>query len=234
MAGHTYAFSSNSLVVTDNNAKISTIGSEYQYFDFQAIDLQRLYHDIADLLNHTFQIPFYPEPVQEITANEDVCRVIRLLANSPAALLRFIYVYCLGHNRDYFSALLHQYTAADQPFLAFIEENFLNPWPVTRFAEEFNMPLRKFNLLFQEKFGTSAKHWLLVRRLEHAYKLLKSNKMRVLDIAMECGFSNHAHFTGSFRKHFNCSPSDVRQESIAEKATINRRGDMLYPRPASL
>lgn len=209
----TYSFPANYFVVTDTNARVHPKCKHCQSFDFHIGELQSLYRDISSLLDENNHGLFLRDTVRQIKADNEVARVVDLLANAknPATLLRFIYVYCLGHDRRYFSALLKQSIAGDQPFLDFIEANFLNPWSVSRFAKEFDMPLRKFNLLFQEKFGTSAKHWLLVRRLNHSRDLLLTTSMRILDIAMECGFSNHAHFTGSFRKQFDCSPSEARQ-----------------------
>lgn len=210
VTGQTYSVAGHRLVITDNSAKLLSVSPEDLLFDFQAADLLSLYHDVADLITPTALVPAHSPLLHEVAVNDEISRVIRLLSNSPAALLRFIYVYCLGHNRQYFSQLLQHYVAGNCAFLEFLEENCLNPWPVSRFAQEFNMPLRKFNLLFQEKFGVTAKQWLLARRLEHAFNLIKNTDMRILDIAFECGFGNHAHFTGSFRKHYKCSPSAIR------------------------
>jgi len=207
-----HSFSANYIVITDTDTKISPNGKNCFIIDFHVGDLQSLYRDIANLLDQKTPSIFYREPLRQIKADQEVARVIQLLANANrSTLLRFIYVYCLGYDQQYFSALLRQSVAGDQPFLDFIEKNFLNSWPISRFAKELDMPLRKFNLLFQEKFGTSAKHWLLIRRLEHAREMLLSTSLKVLDDATTCGFSNHAHFTGSFRKYFNCSPSEIRQ-----------------------
>lgn len=208
----TYAFPANYFVVTDTNAKVHQKCAHCQVFDFHIGELQSLYRDIANLLEEKTYNVFQRDTVKLVKADNEVAQVVHLLGNAknPATLLRFVYVYCLGHDRHYFSALLKQSIAGDQPFLEFIEKNFLNPWPISHFAKEFDIPLRKFNMLFQEKFGTSAKHWLLIRRLNHARELLLTTSMRILDVAIECGFSNHAHFTGSFRKHFACSPSEVR------------------------
>ncbi len=201
----------NSVVVAQHDTAPCSTSSDMQYFDFYPADFQRLYVDVVDLLSFTHGTLFWRAPIRTVKAQEDVISVLELLANgTPDTLLRFAYIYCLGVDRRYFSALLQQIMIGDEPFFEFIETNALNQWSVARYALEFNMPLRKFNLLFQEKYGSPAKRWLLERRLTHARELLLSSPMRVLDIALECGFSNHGHFTDSFRKRYLCNPTQFR------------------------
>lgn len=53
--------------------------------------------------------------------------------------------------------------------------------------------------------------WVMKARLERAYAQLKTNpRQSVSNIAYAWGFSDHAHFTRSFRKQFGLSPSEVR------------------------
>ncbi len=176
-----------------------------------ATDFLRLYPDIADLLDKTIPPRFVPEPMRIVAASAGVLETLTLLAGAaPLMLLRFLYAYCLALDRAYFSALARYAIAGDVALIQFIEENCLKQWSVERYAHEFDMPVRKFDLLFREKYGMSAKRWLLEKRLAHAREMLQSTSMRVLDIALECGFSNHAHFTDSFRKRFRCNPTQFR------------------------
>lgn len=201
----------NSVVMAHGEATPCGDKNDLKYFDFYPADFKRLYADTIDLLSVTHGSLFWRAPIRTVKAQNDVIHVLDLLAKgAPDTLLRFAYIYCLGVDPRYFSALLLHIMTGDEPFFEFIETHALNQWSVARYAEEFNMPLRKFNLLFQEKYGSSAKRWLLERRLTHARALLLSTRMRILDIALECGFSNHGHFTESFRKHYLCSPSKFR------------------------
>lgn len=214
--GQTHTFSPHSLVVTSSDAVVchGDMHGDVQCFDFSAADLHNLYPEVIDLLDTTPQELFWREPVRSIKAEKEVLVVIEGLADAHMALLRFTYVYCLGIDRRYFSELLRHVMTGDNSFLDFVERNYLNQWSVARFAEEFNMPLRKFSNLFQQKYGTSAKQWLLERRLMRARDLLLSTSMRVLDIALECGFSNHGHFTDSFRKRFFLNPTQFRLQNV--------------------
>ncbi|KAA5839269.1 helix-turn-helix transcriptional regulator [Pseudomonas chlororaphis] len=206
----------NSVVVASSEAAPCSTNSDLQYFDFYPADFKHLYADVVDLLGVTHGTLFWRAPIRMVKAQDDVIGVLELLAKgTPDTLLRFAYIYCLGVDRRYFSALLQHIMTGDEPFYEFIETHALNQWSVARYALEFNMPLRKFNLLFQEKYGLSAKRWLLERRLTRARELLLSTPMRVLDIALECGFSNHGHFTESFRKRYLCNPTQYRLRAQA-------------------
>lgn len=222
--GKVQVIAPNSLVVAHNGAVPCNTGSDIQYFDFYPADFQRLYADVVDLLGETHNTLFWRDAIRMVKAQTEVISVLELLARgAPETLLRFAYIYCLGVDQRYFSALLQHIITGDEPLFEFIETHSLNQWSVARYAQEFDMPLRKFNLLFREKYGLSAKRWLLERRLTHARKLLLSTPMRILDIALECGFSNHAHFTESFRKRFLCNPTQFRMQTPITSAISDTR-----------
>ncbi|CAI8741747.1 AraC family transcriptional regulator, exoenzyme S synthesis regulatory protein ExsA [Pseudomonas chlororaphis] len=205
----------HSLAMTQNTTLCSA-DPDIRCFDFHPAHFKHLYTEISDLLipaDHAF---FCPTPIRAVQIQEELTNVLELLAQgAPETLLRFAYVYCLGVDRRYFSALLQNLLTGDYPFLEFIETHALNQWPVARYALELGIPLRKFNALFQEKYGSPAKRWLLEKRLSRSRELLVSTPLRVLDIALECGFASHGHFTESFRKHYRCNPTQFRQQAQA-------------------
>ena len=41
--------------------------------------------------------------------------------------------------------------------------------------------------------------------------MMKNSKGTLMEIAIECGFSSHAHFTRSFQQALNVTPSDHRR-----------------------
>ncbi|HBO5145477.1 TPA: helix-turn-helix transcriptional regulator [Pseudomonas aeruginosa] len=207
--GEMLPFPNCSLLITSDN--VCPQKSGLPYFDFHESDFRELYTELIDLIGDSPTRTFVPRELRVVNADEDVMRVMELLMRGPRSmLLRFAYVYCLGIDRTYFSDFLRYLMSSECSFIEFIKANKLMPWSVAHFADEFGLPLRKFNLLFQEKFGVSAKRWLMEQRLQHARSLLLSTQMRILDIALECGFANHAHFTDSFRKRFLINPTATR------------------------
>lgn len=205
-----FAIPPNHLAIT---AELARINGQVHYFDFYNADLQPLRHEFKNLIApEQAQEKFKPLPVSVVDIGDKLMQLcVNLSRCNTAALLRFVYLYCVSQNQTYFSDLLAYLTTGDKQFYSFIERNFLQPWSVAQFAYQFGMPARKFNAIFIQRFGMSAKIWLLNRRLAHAQQLLQNTPMRILDIALECGFSNHAHFTSSFHRHFQLTPRAFRQ-----------------------
>jgi AraC family transcriptional activator of tynA and feaB len=60
---------------------------------------------------------------------------------------------------------------------------------------------------------TSLMQWIITKRLIHCHHQLVDHKRRnwkISQIAFDAGFNDLAHFSRSFRKHFNLSPSQAR------------------------
>ncbi|WP_240674564.1 helix-turn-helix transcriptional regulator [Burkholderia stabilis] len=212
-AGTIYRAPDESVIMTRADAELcdAGAGSDFQSVDFYPAHFRQIFAEVGELVDPDSHTRFWPEPLRVVEAPVAVIRMADLLSRaSPPLLLRFVYLYCLGADRAYFSRLMHHMMAGDTTFVDFVEANALRQWSVARFADSFGLPLRKFNILFTEKFGMPAKRWLLERRLGHAQHLLAATSMRVVDIALECGFASHAHFTDSFRKHFLCNPTQYR------------------------
>lgn len=211
--GETFEVPSGSLVFTGPNASAVAAREGIDTYVFHSGDFQEIYRELHDLAGRYRRgAPFWRQPVKKVTVPEDTINVIRHLGSvEPRAMLRFAYVYCMGTEPEYFSRLLHHLIDGSRDFFEFIEENSMSAWPVTQYAKALGIPVRKLNVLFYEKFGVSAKNWLLERRLQRARELLLLTSMKVTDIAQECGFNSHAHFSVSFRRRYEASPRLLRQ-----------------------
>lgn len=201
----------SSIVVVNSDTAPCCINSNMHQFDFQASDFKHLYTDFDDLLKPVSAEFFTLPPIRAVKVGGDVIDVLEMLAKgSLDNLLKFSYSYCLGVDREYFSALLQSIMLENQSLFAFMNTYALNQWSVERYAQEFGLSSENLNASFQTKLGISAKQWILKKRLSCAHELLISTSMRVKDIALQCGFSNHGHFTVSFRKRYNYSPIQYR------------------------
>ena len=59
--------------------------------------------------------------------------------------------------------------------------------------------------------GCSPHQWLTRLRVERAKTILRENSISLIDIALDCGFSSHAHFSNRFRQLVGVTPSEYRR-----------------------
>lgn len=72
-----------------------------------------------------------------------------------------------------------------------------------------------FERIFKEQTGlTVMKHVRHVKLVQSALELRLTNR-KIIDIALEAGYSNHESYSRAFRKHFDQSPSHYRREYTA-------------------
>jgi AraC family transcriptional regulator, transcriptional activator of the genes for pyochelin and ferripyochelin receptors len=62
---------------------------------------------------------------------------------------------------------------------------------------------------FKERFSVTPYDYSRQIRLRRAHEMLLSGALTVQQIAMSCGYSNHAAFTRSFREEFGYTPSET-------------------------
>lgn len=210
--GENLAIDSNQLVVTTEEATASAMSRDswLSIFCYPG-ELHALYHEIADLIGPSTEMNrFQLESVKILPVFDELSNVIEQLKGNRNLLIKFIFMYCLGMDNGYFSGLMRYFLAHNDKMLSYLEGNFMQPWPVTRFAENLGIEVRRLNFLFYKNYGVSAKQWLLERRLSYARQQLMVTEKKVADIALDSGFSNHAHFTESFKKRYLCSPTVLR------------------------
>ncbi len=204
----------NSLVVADINAQLGTSNSDKAFnLFFYTGEFYSVYKEVNSLMLSEQKQYVNLKTHYTIPTGPKFIEAVKILSNrfkNRHALLRFICVYCLSVEQSFFSNLIRQMISDNDSFFEFMEKSYLNNWSVNRYAEELGLPVRKLNFLFYEKYGISPKQWLLERRLRAAYEMLVSTEMQVSEIALECGFSNHAHFSDSFKKRYNHRPKDLR------------------------
>jgi YesN/AraC family two-component response regulator len=86
---------------------------------------------------------------------------------------------------------------------------------VDMLTQEVGISRAQLHRKMKEMTGISTSEFIRNIRLEQAARLLKEQKINVTQVAYTVGFSNLAHFSTIFRKHFGVSPSEYAGGSAA-------------------
>lgn len=81
-------------------------------------------------------------------------------------------------------------------------------------AAQAGLSASHFSRLFKQTIGQSPYQFLMHYRIEQAKKMLDNPNTLMIDIAMNCGFSDQAHFCRVFKKIANLTPKQYRQKQV--------------------
>jgi AraC-like DNA-binding protein len=90
---------------------------------------------------------------------------------------------------------------------AFMQQNFRFNVTLSRFAYLTGRSLATFKRDFEKLFQLSPSRWLVQRRLQEAYYLLKEQGRMPSEVYLEVGFENLSHFSFAFKKAYGLAPS---------------------------
>ena len=83
---------------------------------------------------------------------------------------------------------------------------------VEMLTQEVGISRAQLHRKMKEMTGISTSEFIRNIRLEQAARLLREQKLNITQVAYTVGFSNLAHFSTLFRKHFGLSPSEYAEQ----------------------
>lgn len=81
-------------------------------------------------------------------------------------------------------------------------------------AQSVKLSIGHFSHMFRKSTGQSPHQFVLRHRVERAKDFLRSPELRMLDVAVACGFKTQQHFARVFRQVCGVSPTEYRQEFL--------------------
>lgn len=95
-------------------------------------------------------------------------------------------------------------------FQDFISENLMEKFSLTDTAKRFGLDKYKFLRLFKHETGLTPNHYILLQRIEKCKKLL-NKETDLMEIAIENGFYDVAHFSRHFKRFTGVTPSEYKK-----------------------
>jgi AraC-like DNA-binding protein len=93
----------------------------------------------------------------------------------------------------------------------YISQHFAGELSVQALAQACNISVSALERRFRKHLKKTPHQYINEVRLDHAQQLLLETEKSIGTIALETGFADHSHFTRAFSRHFNLTPSKVRQ-----------------------
>lgn len=100
---------------------------------------------------------------------------------------------------------------AIQTSVDYIEMNLQEDISAEALAEMVGLSPFYFQRLFKRLVNRPLQEYIKLRRLARAIEALKSGNQRILDIAMDYGFSSHTNFTRAFKETYGITPEDYKK-----------------------
>lgn len=95
----------------------------------------------------------------------------------------------------------------------YINNHFQEKITTKTISEKLNISPTYFRHLFTNQLGISFKSYLTHVRMAQARKLLIATDINIIDVIMECGFTNANHFYQLFFDLTNMTPADFRKNN---------------------
>jgi AraC family transcriptional regulator len=94
-----------------------------------------------------------------------------------------------------------------------------NDLSLDEMAQSVGLSTAHFARMFRKSTGQTPHQFVLRQRIERAKTMLRAPDVRVLDVAVACGFKTQQHFAQVFRDVCRVSPTEYRQDFIGSENT---------------
>lgn len=95
-----------------------------------------------------------------------------------------------------------------------METHLADPLTLRQLAAITSTSERQLQRRFSQETGGGVMKAYMNLRLQKADELIRRTKLPFLEIALTTGFTNQAHFSKTYRQHFNASPSEQRRSRL--------------------
>lgn len=99
----------------------------------------------------------------------------------------------------------------------FMEQQLDHPPPLPAVARYVGISSRQLERAFKATFGITLVRFQRTMRLRYGRWMIDNRLASITQIALDCGFSDTAHFSREFRAHFGVSPSQYRMNEVTAR-----------------
>lgn len=116
--------------------------------------------------------------------------------------------------------------------LNYIDENYMYKLKLSHIAEKENLSVSYLSHFIKDNLNQSFQEYVNNHRFNQAKKLLLTTNMNLIDICIECGFSDYRYLYKAFKENYNCTPKEYaklhKQISLETKASSHESCENFY------
>lgn len=95
--------------------------------------------------------------------------------------------------------------------LNYIDENYMYKLQLSHIAKIENLSVSYLSHFIKDNLNQSFQEYVNNHRFNQAKKLLLTKNTKLIDICIECGFSDYRYLYKAFNENYNCTPSEYRK-----------------------
>lgn len=212
IAGQDFHLSSGGLILIPPNFLHSNRGKPDAYWEYRCLYINHealsficrksgLPDSVLDQLQ--YHVTYEPELVLAFKGILDLSLPRAVLESRIINLFILIVAGFSGIDHAMKSDLIH--SAHLTEIMTFLHSSFHEKTSLDKLSSLFLQD--KFKLLrsFRSRFGLTPQAYVTTLRIEHSKKLLIQRES-IAEVALECGFFDQSHFTGTFLKYVGITP----------------------------
>lgn len=106
----------------------------------------------------------------------------------------------------------------------YIQKNYTHNISLAELAQRENLDMTYLSHFIKDKLGVTFREYVNRLRLERAADLVANTKMRMIDICIECGYSDYRYLNKAFLQEFNMTPAQMRESGIGANPAFLKTG----------
>lgn len=103
----------------------------------------------------------------------------------------------------------------------YIQKNYTNNISLAELAEMENLDMSYLSHFIKNKLGITFREYVNRLRLERAADLVANTRMRMIDICIDCGYSDYRYLNKAFLEEFKMTPSQMRESGIGARPSFS-------------
>ncbi len=150
-------------------------------------------------------------------ARTETCSHLRKISAITGILITLLDAYAVKSD----ASPTQSYTAERvHDILLYVKQNYTRKLTLTDMASHLGLHPQYFSTFFTKQFQMGFSEYLAEYRVNASINQLLHSDESILDIALQCGFSNHKTYASAFRKLHQMSPTEYRKAHRDTEETV--------------